>query len=84
MLIGDDESIIAGHSRVEAVKLLGRKTIPTLKLSHLNDSERRAYILADNKLALNAGWDNELLAIELQGLLDDDFDLELTGSTSQR
>lgn len=79
VLIGDDESIIAGHGRVEAAKLLGRKTVPTLKLSHLNDSERRAYILADNKLALNAGWDNELLAIELQGLLDDDFDLELTG-----
>jgi DNA modification methylase len=79
VLIGDDESIIAGHGRVEAAKLLGRKTVPTLKLSHLNESERRAYILADNKLALNAGWDNELLAIELQGLLDDDFDLELTG-----
>jgi DNA modification methylase len=79
VLIGDDESIIAGHGRVEAAKLLGRKTVPTLKLSHLNDSERRAYILADNKLALNAGWDNELLAIELQGLLDDDFDLKLTG-----
>ena len=79
VLIGDDESIIAGHGRVEAAKLLGRKTVPTLKLSHLNDSERRAYILADNKLALNAGWDNELLAIELQGLLADDFDLELTG-----
>jgi DNA modification methylase len=79
VLIGDDESIIAGHGRVEAAKLLGRKTVPTLQLSHLNDSERRAYILADNKLALNAGWDNELLAIELQGLLDVDFDLELTG-----
>lgn len=79
VLIGDDESIIAGHGRVEAAKLLGRKTVPTLKLSHLNDSERRAYILADNKLALNAGWDNELLAIELQGLLADDFDLDLIG-----
>ena len=79
VLIGDDESIIAGHGHVEAAKLLGRKTVPTLKLSHLIDSERRAYILADNKLALNAGWDNELLAIELQGLLADDFDLELTG-----
>ena len=67
VLIGDDESIIAGHGRVEAAKSLGRKTVPTLKLSHLNDSERRAYIIADNKLALNAGWDNELLAIELQG-----------------
>lgn len=79
VLIGDDNSIIAGHGRVEAAKLLGRKTVPTLEISHLSDAERRAYILADNKLALNAGWDNELLALELQGLLDDDFDLELTG-----
>ncbi len=79
VLIGDDDSIIAGHGRVEAAKLLGRKTVPTLEISHLSDTERRAYILADNKLALNAGWDNELLALELQGLLDDDFDLELTG-----
>lgn len=79
VLIGDDDSIIAGHGRVEAAKLLGRKTVPTLEISHLSDAERRAYLLADNKLALNAGWDNELLALELQGLLDDDFDLELTG-----
>jgi DNA modification methylase len=79
VLIGDDDSIIAGHGRVEAAKLLGRKTVPTLELSHLSATERRVYILVDNKLALNAGWDNELLAIELQGLLDDDFDLELTG-----
>lgn len=79
VLIGDDDSIIAGHGRVEAAKLLGHKSVPTLALSHLSDTERRAYILADNKLALNAGWDNELLAIELQGLLDDDFDVDLTG-----
>jgi DNA modification methylase len=79
VLIGDDDYIIAGHGRVEAAKLLGHKLVPTLALCHLNKSERRAYILADNKLALNAGWDNELLAMELQGLLDDDFDLELTG-----
>ena len=79
VLISDDDSIIAGHGRVEAAKLLGLKTVPTLEISHLSDTERRAYILADNKLALNAGWDSELLAIELQGLLDDSFDLELTG-----
>jgi DNA modification methylase len=79
VLIGDDGSIIAGHGRVEAARLLGRKTVPTLELAHLSATERRAYILADNKLALYAGWDNELLAIELQGLLDENFDLELTG-----
>ena len=79
VLIGDDLTIIAGHGRVEAAKWLGLKTAPTLMLSHLNEAERRAYVLADNKLALNAGWDREMLAIELQGLVDLQFDVELTG-----
>ena len=79
VLIGDDFTIIAGHGRVEAAKWLGLKTVPTLMLSHLNEVEKRAYILADNKLALNAGWDREILAIELQGLVDLEFEVELTG-----
>jgi hypothetical protein len=79
VLIDDDAMIIAGHGRVLAAKLLGMAKVPTLVLSHLNAADRRAYILADNKLALNAGWDQELLAHELQFLLDDDYDLELTG-----
>jgi len=79
VLVSDDGEIIAGHGRVEAARLLGMKTVPTLALSHLSDAERRAYVLADNKLALNAGWDKEILAIELQGLIDLDFDVELTG-----
>ena len=79
VLISDDGEIIAGHGRVEAAKLLGLQTVPTLKLSHLSETERRAYVLADNKLALNAGWDTEMLAIELQGLVDLDFDVTLTG-----
>lgn len=79
ILVGDDGQIIAGHRRVMAARELGMERVPTLKLSHLNAAERRAYILADNKLALNAGWDQELLAIELQGLIDLDFDVELTG-----
>lgn len=79
VLVSDEGDIIAGHGRVEAAKLLGMCTVPTLALSHLNDAERRAYVLADNKLALNAGWDKEILAIELQGLIDLDFDVELTG-----
>lgn len=79
VLIADDDTIIAGHGRVAAAKFLGRKTVPTLLLSHLSDTEQRAYILADNKLALNAGWDKELLSIEFQGLIDDGFDVELTG-----
>jgi len=79
VLISDDGEIIAGHGRVEAAKLLQLKRVPTLKLSHLSGPERRAYVIADNKLALNAGWDAEMLAIELQALVDLDFEVELTG-----
>ncbi len=79
VLISDDDEIIAGHGRVEAAKLLNLDTVPTLRLSHLSAEERRAYVLADNKLALNAGWDQEALAIELQSLIDLDFDVTLTG-----
>jgi DNA modification methylase len=79
VLIGEGGEIIAGHGRVEAAKLLGLDCLPTVRLAHLNAAQRRAYVLADNKLALNAGWDRELLAIELQGLIDIDFDVELTG-----
>lgn len=79
VLVSDDGEIIAGHGRVEAARLLGMKRIPTLALSHLSAAERRAYVLADNKLALNAGWDKEILAIELQALVELEFDVELTG-----
>ena len=79
VLISDGGEIIAGHGRVEAAKLLGMKSVPTIRLSHLDETERRAYVIADNKLALNAGWDQEMLAIELQGLIDLDFEIELTG-----
>jgi DNA modification methylase len=79
ILISNDGEIVAGHGRVEAAKLLGMKTVPTLALSHLSETERRAYVLADNKLALNTGWDKEILALELQGLIDLEFDTELTG-----
>ena len=64
VLVSDEGEIIAGHGRVEAAKLLGWKSVPTIALSHLSDAERRAYVLADNKLALNAGWEREILAIE--------------------
>jgi DNA modification methylase len=79
VLIDNDKQIIAGHGRVEAAKLLGIDAVPTCRLSHLSEADKRAYILADNKLAEKAGWDKELLAIELQGLIDLDFELELTG-----
>src|SRR6266446_2899568 len=79
VLIDDAKQIIAGHGRVEAAKLLGIDAVSTCRLSHLSEAEKRAYILADNKLAEKAGWDKELLAIELQGLIDLDVEIELTG-----
>lgn len=79
VLVSDEGEIIAGHGRVSAAKLLGWKAVPTIALSHLSETERRAYVLADNKLALNAGWDRDILAIELQALVDFQFDVELTG-----
>jgi len=79
VLIDDDKQIIAGHGRVEAAKLLGIDAVPTYRLSHLSEADKRAYILADNKLAEKAGWDKQILAIELQGLIDLDFEIELTG-----
>ena len=79
VLIGDGGEIVAGHGRVMAAKELGLKTVPTVRLSHLSPEERRAYVLADNKLALNAGWDTEILSNELQVLVDIGFDVTLTG-----
>jgi DNA modification methylase len=79
ILTDDNLHIIAGHGRVEAAKLLGEATVPTLRLSHLSEADKRAYLLADNALATKAGWDRDILAIELQGLIDLGFDVELTG-----
>jgi DNA modification methylase len=79
VLIDDSKQIVAGHGRVEAAKLIGMNDVPTLRLSHLSEADKRAYILADNKLAEKAGWDCEILAIELQALIDLNFEVELTG-----
>lgn len=81
VLIDDDFMILAGHGRVEAAKLLGMDKVPCVRLSSMTTAQKRAYVLADNKLALNAGWDEEVLAGELQALLDIelDFDVEITG-----
>ena len=79
VLVDDAKQIIAGHGRVEAAKLLGIDAVPTCRLSHLSEADKRAYVLADNKLAEKAGWDRELLAIELQGLIELEVDIELTG-----
>ncbi len=81
VLIDPAGGIVAGHGRVEAAKLLGIEKVPTIRLEDLTEAEIRAYVIADNRLAENAGWDRELLAIEFQGLieLDLDFDVTLTG-----
>jgi ParB-like chromosome segregation protein Spo0J len=81
ILIDDKNGIVAGHGRIKAAQVLGMETVPTIKLGNLTDEQRRAYIIADNKLALNAGWDNDLLSFELQDLQDAGFDLSLTGFT---
>jgi DNA modification methylase len=79
VLIDDDGQVIAGHGRVAAAKLLELAAVPCVRVSHLSETEKRAYILADNRLAEKAGWDREILAIELQALIDLDFEVELTG-----
>jgi DNA modification methylase len=79
VLIDDARGIIAGHGRVEAALLLNMETVPCLRLSHLNEAQKRAYIIADNQLAAKAGWDRDILAIELQGLVDIGIDVTVTG-----
>jgi ParB-like nuclease domain len=84
VLIDSEKVLVAGHGRVEAAKLLGMSTVPTICLDHLNSQQKRALIIADNRLALNAGWDPDILKIEFQHLSVDDleFDLEITGFDS--
>jgi hypothetical protein len=79
ILIDADGTVIAGHGRLEAAKLLGLQHVPVLRLSGLDATQRRAYALADNKLALNSGWDRDALAVELQALVDVKFDAQVTG-----
>lgn len=79
IIVDGESGIIAGHGRVMAAQKLGLKTLPCIEASHLTDTQRRAYIIADNKLALNAGWDDDMLRIELDELAEAEFDLELTG-----
>jgi hypothetical protein len=79
ILVDDDLTILAGHGRVEAAKQLGLTSVPTVRLSHLSEADKRAYVIADNRLAEKAGWDRNLLAIELQDLIDIGFEVELTG-----
>ena len=79
VLIDDGSGIIAGHGRVMAAQLLKLDEVPTITLKGLTDTQKRAYIIADNKIALNAGWNTEMLEIEMQDLYNSGFDLDLTG-----
>ncbi len=79
ILIAEDNTILAGHGRLAAAQKLGLKKVPCVKETHLTETQRRAYIIADNRLSLNAGWDDEMLAIELSELQGVDFDLDLLG-----
>lgn len=79
VLIDKDNGIIAGHGRVMAAQKLGLKEVPVLQIGHLSETQKRAYIIADNRLALDAGWDDEMLRVEIAELEDLGFNLELTG-----
>ena len=79
ILADDNDVIIAGHGRLEAAKRLGLATVPVIELKGLTEAQKRALVVADNKLALNASWDPELLVEEIQALVNIDFDVELTG-----
>jgi len=79
IIVDADNGIIAGHGRVMAAQKLGLDTLPVIEAGHLTDAQRRAYVIADNRLALDAGWDNEMLKVELKDLDAQGFDLTLTG-----
>lgn len=81
--IDADGMILCGHGRVMAAQKLGLTEVPTVCLSHLSDTQKKAYILADNKLALNAGWDNDMLKVELEDLKFSNFDLDLVGFSTE-
>ena len=83
ILIDGESGIIAGHGRLLAARKLGMAEVPVIQLDGMTDTQKRAYIIADNKLALNAGWDDDLLKLELGDLDLEGFDLELTGFTQE-
>ena len=79
VIVDGKNGIIAGHGRIMAAQKLGIDEVPVVEAAHLTEAQKRAYIIADNRLALDAGWDDEMLRVELQELDDLDFDLSLTG-----
>lgn len=79
VLIGESNDIIAGHGRVLAARKLELTSVPCIKLTHLTENQKKAYVIADNRIALNAGWDEEMLKIELSDLASTDIDLSVLG-----
>lgn len=82
VLIDDESTIIAGHGRVLAALELGIETVPCIRLSHLSEAQRKAYVIADNKIALNSGWDDQLLALGISELTELGCDLSVLGFTN--
>ena len=79
VLVDGDNGLIAGHGRLAAARKLGLAEVPVIELGHLTATQKRAYVIADNRLALDAGWDEEMLAVELAELSEAGLDLTLTG-----
>lgn len=83
VLVDADSGIIAGHGRVLAARKLKLAEVPCIRLGHLTETQKRAYVIADNKLAMNSGWDNEMLKLEFAELTDEGFDLDLIGFSEE-
>src|SRR6266851_5663670 len=83
ILVDSSSGIVAGHGRLLAARKLNLAQVPVIVLDHLTENQKRAYILADNRLTLNAGWDEEMLRLELQALEENDFNLDLIGFSDQ-
>ena len=83
VLIDEDGGIIAGHGRVLAARSLGHESVPVVVAKGWSDAKKRAYVIADNKLALNAGWDSDMLSIELEELKKSNFEIELLGFNAE-
>ena len=83
VLVDGANGVIAGHGRILAARKLGMDTVPVIELAHLSEAQKRAYVIADNKLALNAGWDDEMLRVEISELTDSGFDVSLLGFSDQ-
>lgn len=79
IIVDENNMILAGHARFSAAKKLNMKEVPCLVLSGLSDVQKKAYVIADNKLALNADWDMDLLALEVEAIMSDDFDVDILG-----